>query len=96
MADNKLFLGGNTYVFKGKEVLFFIFWLPSRSITSAILHDKLEELNHLKIFNRENGVIFALLFDGHGSRFNMDFLEYINYISHPWVTCIMIPYRTTL
>jgi hypothetical protein len=35
-----------------------------------------------------------LIIDGHGSRFHLPFLEYINHDEHKWTTCIATPYGT--
>ena len=37
-----------------------------------------------------------LLVDGHSSRFELQFLEYINDDKHPWNICIGTPYGTAL
>ena len=37
-----------------------------------------------------------VLFDGHGSRFGLPFLRYINNPGHEWVVCIGVPYGTAL
>ena len=37
-----------------------------------------------------------MLLDGHGSRFQLPFMEYIIDNSHPWVVCIGVPYGTSL
>ena len=37
-----------------------------------------------------------LLLDGHGSRLQLPFLQYINTPKDHWVVCIGVPYGTTL
>ena len=37
-----------------------------------------------------------MLVDGHQSRFEVEFLQYINDQNHKWNVCIGIPYRTSL
>ena len=42
-------------------------------MTSTIFKEALEQLDHLGIFPRVNGMKPVLLVDGHGSRFGLDF-----------------------
>jgi len=37
-----------------------------------------------------------LLLDGHGSRFELPFLNYVTHTDHPWKVCIGVPYGTSL
>lgn len=37
-----------------------------------------------------------LVVDGHQSRLDPDFIEYINDEKHRWVVCFGVPYATTL
>ena len=48
----------------------------------TIFKEALEALDHLEVFPRANGKKPVLLVDGHGSRFGLDFLEYINDPAH--------------
>lgn len=95
-GKEKLLPGGPTCVFEGKEVPCFIRWSPSGSITAEILKEALQELDHLGIFARNNGKKPFLLLDGHGSRFEYQFLKYINNPLHEWCVCIGVPYGTAL
>ena len=63
---------------------------------SAILIDILAPLEHLKVFDCAEGRKPFLLVDGHGSRFVLDFIKYVNDPLHEWVVCIDVPYGTTL
>ena len=65
-------------------------------ITYTILKEALETLDCLGIFLRENGIKPMLLVDGHGSRFQLPFLEYINNVDHKWLCCIGVPYGLAL
>ena len=49
-GTNKLLPGGPSCTFKGKEVPCFICWSELGGITTEILKEALEELNHLGIF----------------------------------------------
>ena len=37
-----------------------------------------------------------VLLDGHGSRFDLEFLEYVNDPKHKWNVCLGVPYGTAL
>jgi len=52
----------------------------------------------LKVFgvNGAAGILPFLLVDGHGSRFQLQFLHYINGMLHTWVVVIGVMYGTTL
>ena len=95
-GHGKLYPGGPTCTVRGIEVPCFIRWSEKGSITSAILKEALAELDHLGVLPRVNGVKPFLLVDGHGSRFELEFLEYINHPDHEWVVCIGTPYGTAL
>ena len=95
-GKGKLLPGGPTCIYKGKEMSCFVRWSKSGSITSQILTEAMEELDRLELFVRENGMKPFVLFDGHGSRFGLPFLRYINNPGHEWVVCIGVPYGTAL
>ena len=40
--------------------------------------------------------IHFLLLDGHNSRFNVPFLEYVTDDAHQWMFCIGVPYGTVI
>ena len=65
-------------------------------MTSTILKDILRTIDELEVFPWVNGLKPFLLVDGHGSRFELEFLEYINNPDHEWVVCIGVPYGTDL
>ena len=71
-------------------------WSPNGSITLAILIDILATLDHIKCVDRSNGRKPFLLVDGHGSRFQLDFLKYVIDPAHEWVVVIGVPYGTAL
>jgi len=47
------------------------------------------------LFDRSDGISPFLLLDGHGSRFELPFLEYILDDAHKWKVCIGVPYGTS-
>ena len=88
---------GPTCTYRGIEIPCLIRWTENRSITSSILCDILKELDHKKIFPREEQGCKPFFFvDGHSSRFEVPFLQYINNKEHEWVVCIGVPYGTSL
>ena len=71
-------------------------WSPKGSITAQTLIDIVHTLDHRRVFNRLGGQIPFLLLNGHGSRFALDFLQYIMDPLHEWAVCIDVPYGTAL
>ena len=67
----------------------------SGSITGEILKDMLAYLDSLDLFDRSTGLNPFLILDGHGSRFEFDFLKYINNNEHKWNVNIGLPYGTS-
>jgi len=77
-GDGKQYPYGPTCSFKGKEVPCYCCCSESGSINRKILTDMLCYLDSLEIFDRSTGLSPFLILDGHGSRFEFEFLEYIN------------------
>lgn len=67
----------------------------SGSITAELLVAMLQTIDSLGVFDRSDGVPPFLLLDGHGSRFDLTFLEYINTPCTKWNVCIGVPYGTS-
>ena len=95
-GTGKLFPGGPTCKFQGKEIPCMVRWTPKGSITSAILAEALAHIDSYGVFDRSNGKSPFLLLDGHQSRFELPFLEYITDNKHEWQVCIGVPYGTSL
>jgi len=60
--------------------------------------EMLKTINNQHIFDRSDGIPQFLLLDGHGSRFNLSFLEYLNDMKRKgtkWNICIRVPYGTS-
>jgi hypothetical protein len=55
----------------------------------------LEAVDKLDVFDQLNGLNPFLLLDGHGSRFELEFLEYIHNEKTKWNCCIGLPYGTS-
>ena len=95
-GPDKLFPGGPTCQFNGKEIPCMVRWSPKGSITSQILADSLAHIDSFQVFDRSNGMTPFLLLDGHNSRFDLPFLEYIMDDAHRWTVCIGVPYGTAI
>ena len=80
----------------GKEVPCYTAASAHGGITSEILTDILRHVDGLELFPREDGIQPFLLLDGHGSRFELEFLQYINSKEHEWCVCIGVPHGTHL
>ena len=79
----------------GKKVPCFICNSENGSITSELLCSMLKHMDDCCVFDRTDGVLPFLLLYGHGSRFELPFLEYINDVAHKWQLCIGVPYGTS-
>jgi hypothetical protein len=87
--------GGPQCTFRGKVVPCFVCASPKASITSQLLADMLAHMDELKIWERpEDSPTPFLLLDGHHSRMELPFLDYIHNPEHPWAVCIGVPYGT--
>ena len=66
---------------------------------SELLHSMLKHIDDCCVFDRTDGVLPFLLLDGHGSRFELPFLEYTNDMAeegHKRCVCIGVPYGTSV
>jgi hypothetical protein len=86
---------GPTCVYNGVTVPSFCCCSENGSITAELLVAMLATIDKLGVFDRSDGVPPFLLLDGHGSRFGLTFLEYINDPSTKWNVCIGVPYGTS-
>ena len=84
-----------------------VFNTPSGSMTSGILVKILQHIDKLEVFERRDDLPPpGFLVDGHGSRFGLDFLSYINNtdvqgnpladVNHRWNAYLGLPYSTGL
>jgi len=92
---DKFYPYGPTCVVGGKSVEAFVTCSESGSITCDILTNILKYLDHKLNFDRSEADPFLLL-DGHGSRFELPFLDYIGDPTTKWTVCIGVPYGTNL
>ncbi len=72
-------------------------WNESATITSEILVEMLETLDVLNVTPQDDKYVKPfLLIDGHNSRLQLPFLEYINIPKDHWVVCLGVPYGKAL
>ena len=97
-GEGKLFPGLPSCEINGINVPGYITCSEGGGITASILTEIFRRLDHLNIFaqDRANGFTPFVLLDGHGSRFDLEFLEYINDERHKWNVCLGVPYGTAL
>jgi len=81
--------------YNGVTVPCFCACSESGSITGELLAEMLRFIDKLNIFDRSDQVLPFLLLDGHGSRFELAFLEYITNKNNEWKVCIGVPYGTS-
>jgi hypothetical protein len=93
-GEGRVMSGGPTCFFNGKIVPCFVCASPKASISSQLLADMLGFMDSLNLFDRSEGVKPFLLLDGHHSRFEIPFLDYIHEKDHQWICCIGVPYGT--
>ena len=93
-GDEKAMPGGPKCFVNGKYVPCFVGCSPKASITSQLLAQMLTQLDSLNVLERSENVQPFLLLDGHHSRMQLPFLEYINNINNRWTVCIGVPYGT--
>ena len=93
-GKGKLLPGGPTCMFKGKVVPCFIRWSESGGMSSIILKEIFETIDHFQLLPRTPGVLPFAMLDGHGSRLELPFLKYINNKTTEWCVCLGVPYGT--
>ena len=95
-GKNKVFPGGPSCFYKGKEVPAFITFSEGGGINGNILTEIFQRLDKYQIYDsdRKKGLVPFVLIDGHHSRFELSFLQYINDPKHRWNVCIGVPYGT--
>ena len=88
--------GGPKCYFNGKVIPCFVGSSPKACITSTMLAEMLKTMDSFELFDRSTGKKPFLLLDGHHSRFELPFLDYILDKNHEWNVCIGVPYGTHL
>ena len=95
-GKNKYFPSGPTCHFRGKEIPYLPLSSPCGGITGALLVEILSWLDSHDIYEREeNGPEPFLIVDGHGSRLDPDFVEYISNKKHVRHVNLGVPHATS-
>ena len=85
--------GGPTCTFRGKKLPCFVACSKNASITSEILTDMLAFIDKQNVYDRtRTSKRPFLILDGHHSRLELPFLQYINNPETEWRCCIGVPY----
>ena len=97
-GKDKIFPGGPTCSRNGIDIPAYITFNEHGGMDGSILTEIFRRLDHLEVFqeDRGDGLTPFVLLDGHQSRFDLEFLEYINNPSHKWNVCLGVPYGTSL
>jgi hypothetical protein len=69
---------------------------PHGGITPAILTKCLTTIDSYEVFERKDNLKPFLLLDGHNSRFNLKFVNYIRNEKTPWSVAFALPHGTHL
>jgi hypothetical protein len=85
---------GSQCNFNEVDVACFCCCSENGSINANLLVEMLKTMDSLKVFDRSDKVSPFLLLDGHGSRFELPFLQYINNPLTHWNVCVGVPYGT--
>jgi len=94
-SEDGAFCGGPKCIFHGKEVPCYVTTSQKGGMNSKILTSLFKYMDDLDLFPRVDGGPFpTVLIDGHGSRFGLEFLSYINNPNHLWYVCLGVPYGT--
>ena len=80
LGEGGLFPGAPSSYYKGKEVPTFVTFSEKGGINGWILREILRRIDDLDLYgeDRKQGMYPFLLLDGHHSRFDLEFLKYIN------------------
>lgn len=96
-GEGKYMPSGPTCVFRGKRIPMLPLISPSGGITGQLLVEILMYLDKLEVYERiPGGPVPVIVLDGHDSRLELCFLEYINDPAHYWYVSIGVPYATAL
>ena len=91
-GEDKWFPYGPTCQVGDMNVPCFVGHSESGSISSELLAAMLKHMDDCQVFDCTDGIPPFLLLDGHGSRFELPFLEYANDAAHIWKVRIGVPY----
>ena len=94
-GPEKYYPYGPTCTVFGRSVPTIVTCSESGSITSNILMECVKHIDKCLELDRSEVTPFLLL-NGHGSRFELPFLDYVNSEETKWTVCIGVPYGTNL
>ena len=97
-GDGHIFPEGPICDLKGKRIPTFVACSEGGGMDGFILTSILKHLDQVGLYEQErkDGITPFVLLDGHQSRFELEFLRYINNDSTKWNVCIGMPYGTAL
>jgi hypothetical protein len=93
-SDGEAMQGGPKCYFNGKKIPCFVGTSKKAGITSELLVQMLAFLDELNVFDRSKGILPMLLLDGHHSRLEYPFVDYVTKPDNRWTVCIGVPYGT--
>ena len=96
LGEGNSYPGGPKCFYKGKTVECLTYTSKSGGIAEKILVQILSKFDKIDLFPRVPGVMLMLVVNGHQSRLDPLFVEYINNVTHRWKVCRGVPYATTL
>ena len=97
VGEGKYYPGGPKCKFNSKVVECLTFGSESGGITGEILVGILQYFDEIDLFPRQrDGPIPMLIVDGHQSRLDPSFVEYINDHQHKWKVSFGVPYATNI
>jgi hypothetical protein len=96
MGPGHQYPGGPSCSYEGKTIPCMVAFNVGGGISATILTDIFRTLDKSEIFSPKNELRPFVLLDGHSTRFDLEFLNYINNNAHKWSVCIGVPYGTSL
>ena len=97
VGEGKYMPGGPKCIYNNKVVDCQCYASSSGGITGEILVEILDTFDKMNLFPRlDGGPIPMMIIDGHQSRLDPQFIEYINDKGHRWKVCLGVPYATSL
>lgn len=98
-GEGRYYPGGPKCHYNGKVVDCLTFASESGGIDGKILVKILQHFDKIELFPRPNGAdgpFPMVIVDGHQSRYDPGFVDYINDKEHRWKVCLGVPYATSL
>jgi hypothetical protein len=98
LGHGKKYPTGPSCTYHGIEVPCMVEFAEGGGINPTILTNIFRTLDALKLFDedRKKGLRPYVILDGHQSRFDVEFLSYMNSPEHRWSVVIGVPYGTAL